>query len=440
MNKRVFVCFVSLALLISLVNVSAAGQRGADTGDEITLRYWSWDPSLRSRNEQMIASFEAQNPGIRVEMTTLEPSEYWTQLRILANQNQLPDVFNLSSGFIEEWANNNLLMDLEPFIDTDLDKDAFYMNLVDAVRDLSGTDNYYAFPYALVTTVMYYNMDLFDEAGLDYPDSDWTWNDFLTAARLLTRDTNNDGNIDQWGYFFYGRYAHVESWIYSNNGRLIDRSTMRFDPDANAMDALKFLSDLVLVEKVAPPYKEMSAFRQQDVFPNGVAAMWVDGSWNIDNNREIGGDSFRWAIAELPIGPAGRGDLTYGWPDSLAIAANTRHAEAAWKFTRFASGEGLSMDMVLGGKIPSYRPLTESTEFLDISQQPHNKDLLITQVEKEMRTDFSLAWGEWRGYGASEALGFNGIIDGIINGDMSFDEGMETAFSNINRVLARAYR
>ncbi len=431
---------ILMIIFVLTIPVFSGGQTDSSESETgITIQYWSWDPELKSRNEAMIASFEAANPGITVELTTVEPKEYWTKIRIMANQKKLPDVFNLSSGYIEEWAQNDLLMEMDSFIDQDLEQNNFYMNLFDAVKDLSGTDKYYAFPYALVTTCLYYNKDMFDSAGIDYPDSEWTWDDFLEAARAMTKDLDGDGSIDQWGYWFYGRYAHIESWVYSNGGNLIDRETMRYAPDTNAMSALTFLTDLVLKENVAPSKKEMSAFRQQDVFPNGVAAMFVDGSWNIDNNRTVAGDSINWGIAELPIGPAGNGSLTYGWPDSLAISPTTEHAEAAWKFTRYAAGEGLSMDMVMAGKIPSYRPLTESDDFLERDMQPSNKELLIQQAGETMRTSFTLSWGEWRGYGAAEALGFNGVIDGIIDGDLEFTEALDIADTNINKIMTRNY-
>lgn len=417
----------------------ANGSEDNQSKEDVVIQYWNWDPELKSRNEAMIEKFEAANPGITVELTTIEPKEYWTKIRIMANQKKLPEVFNMSAGYLEEWSQNGLLLDLGPFIEKDLDKDAFYFNLFDAVKDLSGTDKYYGFPYALVTTNLYYNKDMFDEAGLDYPDSNWTWEDFRNAAKALTKDKDNDGSIDQWGYWFYGRYAHVESWIYSNNGYLIDRNTMTYNPDKNAIEAITFLTDLVLKDKVAPSKKEMSAFRQQDVFPQGMAAMFVDGSWNIDNNRIVGGDTINWGIAELPIGPAGNGSLTYGWPDSLAISPTTKHADEAWAFTKFAAGEGITMDMVLAGKIPSYRPLTESEAFLEKGMQPDNKDLLIRQAAKQMRTSFTRSWSEWRGYGAAEALGFNGVIDGVIDGELTLEEALEQADENVNAVLKRNY-
>ena len=435
---------VSRLLILALVLVAAilSSCNSGDSKDSgpVTLKYWSWDPEQKVKNEELIAAFEAANPGITVELTTLEPKEYWTKIRIMANQQDLPDVFNLSSGFVEEWAQNDLLYNLDEFIEKDLDKDAFYMSLFEAGKEIGGKDSYYAAPYALVTTVLYYNMDMFDEAGLEYPNSDWTWDDFLTAARALTKDTNGDGSIDQWGYWFYGRYAPVESWVYANNGRLIDRENHTFSPDANGMEALRFLTNLVLEEKVAPPKKEMSAFRQQDVFPQGAAAMFVDGSWNISNNRTVAGDSIRWGIAEIPVGPQGDGNLTYGWPDYMAMSPTTSNPEEAWKFTKYVIGEGLSMDMYVAGKIPSFKALTESEAFLERDMQPANKEVLIYQAAERMRTSFTLGWSEWRGYGAAETLGFNGVIDAVIDGDMSFEEGMEAAETNVNAVLDRYYR
>ncbi|HNV36198.1 MAG TPA: sugar ABC transporter substrate-binding protein [Rectinema sp.] len=405
----------------------------------ITLQWWSWDVELKAKNEAIIKKFESANPGIKVELTTLSTSEYWTKIRLLANQKKLPDVFEMSSGYIEEWARANLLMDLTPFIDKAFNKEDYYMSVFDAGKDIAGENRYYAFPFALVTTVLFYNMDMFDKAGIPYPTSKWTWDDFRKAAKRLTI-VGKDGNVNQWGFWFYGRYAHIEPWVYANDGELIDRSSMTYKPDANALEAMRFLSDLVLVDKSAPPPKEMSAYKQQDVFPLGKAAMWVDGSWNIDNNRTIADKNMRWGIAEIPVGPSGSGEYINGWPDYFAISAFTKNSDAAWKFVKFISGEGLDMSMYMAGKIPTYRKLAESPAFIQKGQLPSNMDLLLKQANKGMKTSYTLGWSEWRGYGAAESMGLNGIIDGILNGSTSFDDGMKAANRNINAILNRYYR
>ncbi len=98
----------------------------------------------------------------------------------------------------------------------------------------------YAFPYAWVTTVLYYNKDMFDKAQLAYPNDKWTWDDFLSAAKKLTLDTNGDGKTDQWGFWFFGRYAHIEPWLYQNDGDILNKDKTQFAVNENGKEALKF--------------------------------------------------------------------------------------------------------------------------------------------------------------------------------------------------------
>lgn len=407
---------------------------------KVVLNYWMWDPDIRDKVEKAIQKFESLHPNIEIKLTTLEPKNYWPKLRTMAFTRKLPDVFNMSSGYLEEWAGNGLLLDLTEYVEQDLERDKFFMNLFEAGKRIAGQDKYYAVPFALVVTVLYYNKDAFDEAGLEYPNENWDWFDFLNAAIRLTRDKDGDGKIDQWGFWFYGRYAHIESWIYANNGHLIDRKTMRFSPDKNAIQALKFLMKLTNVYKVSPKPSEMKGIRQQDIFPRRIAAMWVDGSWNIENNRKLIGDKFRWGIAPIPVGPNGSKKVGYGWPDFVAISAYTKHPKEAWEFVKFIAGEGLTLDMYMAGKIPSYKPLTMSEEFLEKGKQPEEKGVLIDIAQRELYNSFTKGWSEWRGYGAAENMGLNGLIDAVLNGKMTFDEMLDNAYKNVNKVLKRYYK
>jgi len=428
--------FVSLTLL-------ANGQKESTnvaTDEPVVLEWWTWDPDMKEKNQDIIAKYEAMHPNVTINNTIVSTKEYWTKIRILANQNKLPDVFTMSSSTLEEWTENNLVLELDKFIDSDDTRDKFYPSLLDAVKDVSATDHYYALPFALVTTTLFYNKDAFDKAGLSYPTDDWTWDDFRNAAKKLTIDKDNDGKIDQYGFWFYGRYTQIESWIYANGGNLLNRDTMRFEPDAAALEALKMLTNLVLVDKSAPSQKDMSSVRQQDVFPQQMAAMWVDGSWNIDNNRNVADPSLNWGIAKIPTGPSTSNPLTYAWADAYSISPNTKYPQEAWDFTKYVAGEGLSLDMYMAGKIPSYKALTESDAFDDPNQKPAEMYILKEQAASLMKTSFTKGWSEWRGYGAAEALGFNGLIDGVINGEMTLDQAITKGEKSINTVLSRYYK
>jgi multiple sugar transport system substrate-binding protein len=438
--KKIIVSFMIATLTLSSIFASGVKETTEIKQDEpIILEWWSWSPEMKEKNQIIINKYEFEHPNIKIENTLMSASEYWPKLRIRANQGNLPDVFGMSSSALEEWAEGGLLGSLDEYINNDNTKEEIYTNLLDSTKAIAGGEHYYALPFALVTTNLYYNKDMFDVAGLSYPTDDWTWDDFKSAAKALTLDKDSDGIIDQWGFWFYGRYTQIESWVYANDGYLINRDTMKYDPNENAIEALKMLTDLVLIDKVAPPQKEMSAFRQRDIFAHAQAAMSVEGSWNIDNNRMHSDPNMRWGVAKIPLGPSAKVGYIYGWSDSYAMAPNSEYSKEAWDFMKYIAGEGIGMDMYMAGKIPSYKAITESAAFDASSQQPDEMYILKEQASGDMLTSFTKGWSEWRGYGAAEALGLNGIIDGIVNGEMTFDDAMIEAPKDINSVLNRYY-
>ena len=337
--RKIFL--ISLLCLGTAPYLFALGRSGKDGAS--TLEFWSTDPELKLENQAMIDAFEQQTPDARVNLSTYDPADYWTKIRLQAQQNKLPDTFAMSSGYAEEWIGNGLLLNVSEYIQS-LDAEKYYLNFFEGAKKIANTDEDYLIPYAEVLTLLFYNKDMFDQAGIAYPDDDWSWDEFLAAAKALTNDA-------QWGFWFYGRYAHIDPWVFRNGGRFIDRSNYTYAPDQNAMDAIRFLLNLVLVEKVAPSKKQMSAFRQQDVFPQGKAAMWVDGSWNIANIRKIVGDKFRWGFANVPLGPNGSADAVNGWADSYVIGAKSKSPDLAWQFLQYAISDGaIQTDALLAGE------------------------------------------------------------------------------------------
>jgi len=423
---RVLVTGVLAALLFS----SAAAQ---------TLRYFSWETNIAEETAALIAEFEAMNPGVTVLFEALPPNQYWPRMSALAAANDLPDVFYMSSGFISEWYANGLLGNLEPYV-SKLNLDEYYSGVLSTARfPTPETGDLHAWPINWVGPVLFYNATAFDEAGLGYPNADWTWDDFLAAAQALTIDKTGNGQIDQYGYWIYGRYAQVEPWVYMNDGRLLNEARTRLAPNPQAIEALQFLSDLVNVHEVAPKPLEMDGIRQQDVFPLGISAMWVDGSWNISNNRSIIGDSFEWDIALLPAGPSSTERIAYTWPDMLASSPNTANPELAWKFIEFITGPSRDASSFLGGTVPIYRATAESEGWLERGQQPASKEVILELGKQPARTSFTPNWGEWRGYAAAEGGGMNGELDQVFNGRKALDAAIASFVEYGNSVLSRSY-
>ena len=422
------VALVALSLVVAACAGGDGGEAPAgDDGGPVTLRYFMWDPEFSDTEQEMVDKFMEQNPDVRVEMEAIAPPDYWTRLSALAAADDLPDVFFMSSGFVEEWRDDGLLLNLQEYVDQ-LNQDEYFLDVAEVARDEAG--DLHAFPFAFVETVLFYNKTAFDEAGVPEPQLGWTWDDFLEAAKATTTE-------DRFGYWFYGRYAHIESWVYQNDGDLLNEDRTRFEPDDNAVEALEFLDSLIHEHGVAPEPKEFEGIREEDVFGIEQVAMWVDGAWNIDNTREVAGDAFEWRIAPIPRGPAATEDTAYGWPDLMAVSPTTEHADEAWAFIEYMTGPERTPELTFGGKIPVYRPVAESQEFLEPDQPPANKDFLLEWAAFTGPTSYTKGWGEWRGYTGGQGL--EAQLDAVFNGEKPLDPALQAAEEYANQVLERHY-
>lgn len=402
---------------------------------DTTLRYMSFDPVQLEQEKPAIAAFEAANPGVKVQAQALPQKDYWPNLSALAASGSLPDVMMMSSGYIQQWVEAGNLADLTSFA-TSLNLAGYTESAVEVARMKGGL---FAVPQSWQGPVLYYNQDAFDAAGLSYPTGNWTWKDFLEAAHKLTVDKNGDGNPDRWGYSVFGRYAQTDGWVYRNGGRYLNADATALQPNPQAISALSFLTDLIVKEKVAPPPKDMEGVRFQDIFPLGMAAMWVDGSWNISNNRAIIGNKFRWGIAEIPLGPEATPETAraYAWPDMLAVSATSKNQKLATAFIKHMTDGSRSAKDFRGGKVPAFKEVAEREEWLERDQQPGNKEVILKIGQQQLYTGFSKNWDAWRGYGASGSGGVNGELDEVFNGRKSLNEAVKSFVDYGNSVLKR---
>lgn len=407
----------------------------AVAAEDITLTYMMWSPSQLEIEMETIAEFEEAHPGVRVEAQAMPPADYWPKLSAMAAAGDLPDVFAMSSGFVKGWARAGNLADMTE-VASGTDLSAFYEGAMEpGIVD----GKMVAFPQNWVAPVLYYNRDMFDAAGVEYPQPDWTWDDFREAAKALTLDTNGDGETDQWGYWIYGRYAQVDTWVFRNGGRYLNADETAIEPNEAAVNTLEFLTGLVLEDKVAPMPQEMQGIRQQDIFPLGMAAMWVDGSWNIANTRDVADPDMNWAIAQVPMGPDATPETAaaYAWADMLSMPKGGENADLAWAFIQHMVGEGRTARDFEGGKVPAFRAIAETEEWLDRDMRPDNKELILEIGTQPVYTGFSDNWSAWRGYAAEGSGGVNGELDEVFNGRKSLEDAIADFTAYGNEVLSR---
>lgn len=145
--------------------------------------------------------------NIDVQITTQD--EYSKTLTGMMTAGDLPDIFYVGPESVEQFVENGYIEDLQPILDEKgISTDGMLaQEALDSYRydgDKTGSGDLYALPKDASVFAYAYNKDLFDEAGLDYPDPEnpYTYDEFVEVCKKLTKDTDGDGEIDQWGCGF----------------------------------------------------------------------------------------------------------------------------------------------------------------------------------------------------------------------------------------------
>lgn len=201
----------------------------------------------------------------------------------------------------------------------------------------------YALPQYLGTMAMFYNADMFAEAGIVEPDPNihtntMTWDELEAIAKKLTKDTTGDGITDVWGFNKELTVARIYYWMkaagaefYGNEERTVSALN-----SPEAVEALEFIQGLRWESEVlAPPGAP------QD-WTKGQSAIYEMGSWRLVDWLGVRSDgtpklSFAWNVFPMPIGPSGE-RATLATNDAYAINKQTKHLEEAWALTKFLAG------------------------------------------------------------------------------------------------------
>lgn len=354
-------CLLVLLLLVSLF-ISGCGQRIEEgRQDRVTIRYATYErlPAQVRVIRKIIDLFEERYPGIKVRLEIIADDP----IRKITTQivgGDAPDVFYWSDIYLAPLVDWGVLMDLQPFIDRDeeIRLDDFFPEGVELFRE---GDRLYGLPVNLGVRVLYFNKDLFDKAGVPHPDDTWTREDFLQAAKVLTKDFDNDGRTDQFGTLSPHLSPSPFPWIKANGGRLFNEDQSRcFFNEPAAREVFQFAVDLVLKYGVAPTPAELRGYGGGMMsliylFQMQRVAMFSGGAYMLTEFKYL---PFNWDIAPLPRLRAGR-PVAF-WGGANMIPKQTRHPQEAFKFARFFSSE--EAQILLAGirnAIPALRPVAE---------------------------------------------------------------------------------
>ena len=335
-SRRDFLKLMGISLAATELSACAAlgPTPGGQAGEKIQLVYQdfntSWFPEMA---QQLLEQFRASHPNIEVFYIP-DPSNLVDQMPVDMQAGTAADVFQGCCTHFPDWAHRGYTLDLRRYVAADLDQATISDWDPVQYRALFTRDGVqFGLPKYHGALALYYNKDLFDIYGVDYPDNSWTHDDYRQAMTLLTHDRNGDGATDLWGSMMDVSWDRVQMHVNAYGGHFVDPDNPAIcrmgDPEALA--AVEWLRARMWDDRVMAKLPDVDRMGPTDAFIAQRVAMVEDGSWSLKNILSKAG--FRFGLAPLPAGPVRR--VTLATTDGFGIYAHTEHPDAAWELMKF---------------------------------------------------------------------------------------------------------
>nr|WP_248630003.1 extracellular solute-binding protein [Enterococcus cecorum] len=375
---------ITLTVLGAALGLAACGNKEEKTAKqdskdvkEITVTTWNYDTTPEFK--ALFDGFEKKT-GIKVKNIDIASDDYDTKLTTMLSSGDTTDVLTMKNLLsYSNYAYRNQLVDVTDHIkkiDTDPAKDAYKM------FDIEGKT--YAQPYRTDFWVLYYNKDLFKEAGIADPEN-LTWDQYEEIANKLTK---KDG-------VHYGAYQHtwrstIQAIAQAQNGENLLKPKYDYLEDYYTR-AVRMQKDQAQMDFGTAKSTKVT---YQSQFEEEKTAMMYMGTWymaGVLSNKEAGKTNVNWAIAPIPQLKADGKVTTFGSPTAFAINKNSKKQKAAQEFIDFATGKEGAEILAKVGVVPAYRTQEISDLYFskegmptdDISKNAFNPD----KIEIEFATD-----------------------------------------------------
>ena len=378
-NKFLFMTtlFLVMALLASACSngsnsgtSSNSGGASNDSKKEVTLTYSIWDKIQQPAMEAIAKEFTEQNPHIKVKVEVIPWADYWTKMSAAAPAGTLPDVFWMHGGQFIKYATGDFLEPITSKVQAgEIDLSNYEADLA-SIYTLNGEN--YGVPKDFDTIGLAYNKELFDQAGIPYPDETWDYAKLAEVAKQLSQPDK--------GIYGFGAKLDTQTgyWndMLANGGSILsaDMSKSGYD-DPASIEALQARYQMIL-DGASPTHQQMTDTEATEMFKSGRLAMIFDGSWRISDidSSEIIKDKWDWAV--LPKGKVKRGNIINGLANVMSAAGKNK--EEAWLFLKFlGSQRAAEITAEMGAAIPAF----SGTQDAWVKSRPHlNLQIFIDQV------------------------------------------------------------
>lgn len=348
-HKKLFK-FVAL-MTVSWIFVMGAFITTSQT-KEVTIRY-----QVRAIKFQvefyshMIELFEKEQPNIKVKLETIPAEEYQAKLLTMFAGGTIGDSFwNSTDENARPLMARGLMKPLDPLVKKDnYDLSKFFGWAIDAI---TYKGNLYWLPDRAHPGIagLFYNKEIFDEYGVEYPNYSWNYDALAEKAKKVTRGEK------QWGIIAPTDMFTGITVIRSLGGDVLNEAgTKALMDKPESIEAIKYLRDLIYKHKVAiPPGAAALEYAAPQIFSMGKVAMFFGGCWHIGTCEYYMKGKEEWSVGPVPRDKGGR--ITASNVGVNGIAELSKHPEEVWEWLKFLSTKKVAKKCVEAGIVPAARP------------------------------------------------------------------------------------
>ncbi len=351
-------------------------------GEKSKITFMGWgSPTEVETFNALLAKFEAKYTNVDVEYNNVPASEFNTKLQALIASSQQPDVFYLTPENVMTYADTGNVYDMTQYVaNNEIFKESnVWKKAIDMYRyngTIPGEGSIYGLPKDIGPFALAYNKDLFKAAGVPIPDSDkpWTWDEFLTNAKMLT---SGEGPNKIYGSAPYS----LESAVWSNGADWLDESKTKVTvDDPKFIEAMQWVADLALVHGVVPSNEDEGSMGSFQRWMEGRIGMMGIGPWS---QAQFWNEcKFEWDLMPWPVSPStGKNAIWYGGI-GFGVSPKSKTIDAACNLAAFLAfdEDAQRTNYQMGQAIPNLIDMTKN-EYLKMDKLPANKQEFVDIVE-----------------------------------------------------------
>lgn len=339
----------------------------SDAAEPVTITYANFNASGGNEEtlERMYAAFQEEYPNITVEIETIGFDDYFTQMQTRVAGGTAPDCYELNIENFAAYANKGALAEL-----TGIDTSGYNETALSAFN-IDGKQ--YGVPGNFSNVVLIYNKDLFDQAQIDYPSDDWTWDDALEAAAAIRALDENTYGIYQpitFNEFFKVAVQYGGSILNE------DRTAFTINSPEN-LQAAEMMISKVTDTNVQPNEEQMGGMGDWDLFQSGRLGMIPTGIWAFTTFAD--GCDFAWDIC---VEPGGTQKATHFFSNALVVNAESEKKEAAatWINWLASSDAAAQIRIEAGWDLPAINDDEVLSGYLELTP-PDNRQAVFDSLE-----------------------------------------------------------